>query len=109
MAANVCRRKSGSQANYEALLGLPNNFGQTGFPAIGSNLLDALRRLPVELRDESEDRHADENLKKIWGKHQLAFGGRYRHEKFRLSVRPLPRLNRLRQHVAAARQPRHLD
>ena len=24
----------------------------------------------------------DENMNKIWGKHQLAFGGRYRHERF---------------------------
>ena len=24
----------------------------------------------------------DENLNKIWGKHQFAFGGRWRHEKF---------------------------
>ncbi len=24
----------------------------------------------------------DENMTKIWGKHQLAFGGRYRHERF---------------------------
>jgi hypothetical protein len=25
--------------NYEQLLGLPNNFGQSGFPTIGSNLI----------------------------------------------------------------------
>jgi hypothetical protein len=24
----------------------------------------------------------DENMSKVWGKHQMAFGGRYRHERF---------------------------
>lgn len=71
-----------SLGNYEKQLGLPNNFGQGGFPEIGSNLLMpyggsqwyyGMSQMVITL---------DENLTKVWGKHQLAFGGRFRHERF---------------------------
>jgi len=71
-----------SQANYESLLGLPNNFGQTGFPAIGSNLIMPYGGSQWNYGMNQRIDTADENLAKIWGKHQLAFGGRYRHERF---------------------------
>jgi len=71
-----------SQANYEEQLGLPNNFGQTGFPAIGSNLIMPYGGSQWNYGMSQILSTLDENLTKIWGKHQLAFGGRYRHERF---------------------------
>ena len=71
-----------SQANYEAQLGLPNNFGQTGFPAIGSNLLMPYGGSQWNYGMSQILSTVDENVAKVWGKHQLAFGGRYRHERF---------------------------
>jgi hypothetical protein len=71
-----------SQANYEAQLGLPNNFGQIGFPAIGSNLLMPYGGSQWNYGMSQIISTIDENMNKIWGKHQLAFGGRYRHERF---------------------------
>ena len=71
-----------SQANYEAQLGLPNNFGQTGFPAIGSNLLMPYGGSQWNYGMSQILSTIDENMTKISGKHQLAFGGRYRHERF---------------------------
>src|SRR5437879_1465879 len=71
-----------SQANYEALFGLPNNFGQTGFPAIGANLLMPYGGSQWNYGMSQILSTLDENMAKIRGKHQLAFGGRYRHERF---------------------------
>jgi hypothetical protein len=71
-----------SQANYEAQLGLPNNFGQTGFPAIGANLIMPYGGSQWNYGMSQRLSTLDENLNMIWGKHQFAFGGRYRHEKF---------------------------
>jgi hypothetical protein len=71
-----------SLANYEAQLGLPNNFGQGGFPSIGSNLLMPYGGSQWNYGMSQILTTLDENMTKIWGKHQLAFGGRYRHERF---------------------------
>ena len=71
-----------SQANYEEQLGLPNNFGQIGFPAIGANLIMPYGGSQWNYGMSQRYRTLDENLNKIWGKHQIAFGGRYRHERF---------------------------
>jgi len=71
-----------SLGNYEAQLGLPNNFGQTGFPAIGSNLIMPYGGSQWNYGMSQIISTADENMNKVWGKHQLAFGGRYRHERF---------------------------
>ena len=62
--------------------GLPNNFGQTGFPAIGSNLLMPYGGSQWNYGMSQIIATLDENLNKIWGKHQFAFGGRFRHERF---------------------------
>jgi hypothetical protein len=77
-----------SLADYEQQLGLPNNFGQIGFPAIGS----ANGAIPALLMPYGGSQWyygmsqmlatLDENVNKIWGKHQLAVGGRIRHERF---------------------------
>lgn len=71
-----------SQANYEAQLGLPNNFGQIGFPAIGSNLIMPYGGSQWNYGMNQRLDTFDENLTLIKGKHQMAFGGRYRHERF---------------------------
>lgn len=71
-----------SKDNYEKILGLPNNFGQGGFPAIGSNLIMPYGGSQWEYGMSQRLTTLDENLNWIAGKHQLAFGGRYRHEKF---------------------------
>ncbi len=71
-----------SLGNYEAQLGLPNNFGQGGFPAIGANLIMPYGGSQWNYGMNQILSTADENLTKISGKHQIAFGGRYRHERF---------------------------
>ncbi|MGC2659575.1 MAG: carboxypeptidase-like regulatory domain-containing protein, partial [Bryobacteraceae bacterium] len=68
--------------DYEALLGLPNNFGQSGFPTIGSNLVMPYGGSQFNYGMSQILSTLDENLTKVLGKHQLAFGGRYRHERF---------------------------
>ncbi|MES1261408.1 MAG: TonB-dependent receptor, partial [Acidobacteriota bacterium] len=71
-----------SLANYEQKLGLPNNFGQTGFPAIGANLIMPYGGSQWYYGMSQMIATLDENMTKIQGKHQLAFGGRVRHERF---------------------------
>lgn len=71
-----------SLANYEQKLGLPNNFGQIGFPAIGANLLMPYGGSQWYYGMSQMLATLDENMNKIVGKHQLAFGGRIRFERF---------------------------
>jgi len=68
--------------NYEAMLGLPNNFGSTGFPQIGSTSL-FMNYAGTQFNYASSQilTNLDENLSKTIGRHQLFFGGRYRHER----------------------------
>jgi len=69
-------------ANFEQKLGTPNNFGAPGFPNItgiitpfnGTMFLYGLTQIIQNL---------DENLTKTVGRHQLRFGFRYRHERFK--------------------------
>ncbi len=68
--------------DYEAELGLPNNFGQSGFPTIGSNLIMPYGGTQFNYGMSQIISTLDQNFTKILGKHQLAFGGRYRHERF---------------------------
>lgn len=71
-----------SLANYEQFFGLPNNFGQIGFPSIGSNLLMPYGGSQWYYGMSQMLATLDENVNKIWGKQQIAFGGRIRHERF---------------------------
>lgn len=71
--------------NYEKLLGLPNNFGQSGFPAIGATgsvLLMPYGGSQFNYGMSQILSTLDENMTKVWSKHTMAFGGRYRHERF---------------------------
>lgn len=66
--------------NYEQELGLPNNFGYTGFPAIGGFIM-AHGGNQYDYGISQITSTIDENLTKTWGKHQMHFGLRYRHER----------------------------
>ncbi len=68
--------------NYEKILGLPNNFNQSGFPTIGANLIMPYGGSQFNYGMSQILSTLDENLTKILGKHQLAFGARYRNERF---------------------------
>jgi hypothetical protein len=68
--------------NYEKLLGLPNNFGQSGFPTIGANLIMPYGGSQYNYGMSQILSTLDENMTKIWGKHEFQFGARYRHERF---------------------------
>jgi hypothetical protein len=71
-----------SLADYEQILGLPNDFSQAGFPAIGSNLIMPYGGSQWYYGMSQILTTLDQNFTKAYGKHQLAFGGRYRHERF---------------------------
>ena len=71
--------------NFEKKMGLPNNFGEPGFPYFqsiftpfnGTQFIYGLTQIISTI---------DENMTKTVGKHQMQFGGRYRHE--RIGSRP---------------------
>ncbi len=71
-----------SRKNFEKQFGLPNNFGQIGFPAIGANLLMPYGGSQWNYGMSQRVSTLDQNFNKIAGRHQFAFGGRIRHEKF---------------------------
>jgi hypothetical protein len=78
-------------ANFEQPLGLPNNFGEPGFPQFGTTAGNGTglqndqfgyggTQFNYGLSQIIQD--VDENLTKTIGRHQMHFGGRYRHERF---------------------------
>jgi hypothetical protein len=67
--------------NYEQMMGLPNNFGESGFPNFGG-MISVLSTTQYQYKENQIISNIDENLTKTIGKHQLQFGGRYRHERF---------------------------
>ncbi len=71
-----------SMLNFEKQFGLPNNLGNPGFPAIGANLFMPYGGSQWYYGMSQRVSTLDENLNKIWGKHQFAFGLRIRHERF---------------------------
>jgi len=74
-------------ANYESQLGLPNNFGEAGFPndtslifpLTGDQNISWVSAITTDI---------DENLTKTVGKHQMQFGGRYRRGRFGIKASP---------------------
>jgi hypothetical protein len=78
------------QTNYESkFFGLPNNFGETGFPVICGGTPHCLMPFGGDQYQYYENQiifDYDENLTKTVGRHQFHFGGRYRRE--RLSYLP---------------------
>jgi hypothetical protein len=71
-----------SLKNFEKQFGLPNNLGNVGFPDIGGNLFMPYGGSQWYYGMSQRVSTIDENLNKIWGKHQIAFGLRVRHERF---------------------------
>ncbi len=71
-----------SMKNFEKQFNLPNNLGNPGFPAIGANLFMPYGGSQWYYGMSQRVSTIDENLNKIWGKHQIAFGLRLRHERF---------------------------
>lgn len=70
-------------ANFEQQLGLPNNFGEIGFPIVGkSEIFSALDGTQFQYGVTQIISDLDENLTKTFGQHQFLFGIRYRHEHF---------------------------
>lgn len=69
-------------ANFEQKLGLPNNFGEAGFPNFGSTLICPYGGTQFIYGLSQIVDNLDENLTKTINRHQLHFGGRYRHERF---------------------------
>ena len=67
--------------DYESMLGLPNNFGETGFPTIGGMNTFQFGGTMYQYQENQIISNIDENLTKTLGKHQMQFGGRYRHER----------------------------
>lgn len=67
--------------DYETKFGTPNNFGETGFPQINGNIL-SLTGTQWNYKGVQIISDIDENLTKTMGRHELHFGGRYRHERF---------------------------
>ncbi len=70
----------GPPADYESELGLPNNFGTTGFPSTTGLIMN-----PNGSQSNSDEDqltvNLDENLTKTVGRHQMQFGGRFHHER----------------------------
>lgn len=66
--------------DYEAKLGMPNNFGQTGFPGTSGLLFNSVTTQNSTLTSQIIS-VLDENLTKIAGRHQLHFGARFRHNR----------------------------
>jgi hypothetical protein len=70
-----------SNTDYESALGLPNNFGESGFPIVGSGeVLQPFDGTQFNYSVTYTDYTFDENLTKVLGKHQILFGGRYQFE-----------------------------
>jgi hypothetical protein len=67
--------------DYEQMFGTPNNFGETGFPQVSGGIL-TLTGTQWNYKGVQIVSTIDENLTKTIGKHELKFGGRYRHERF---------------------------
>lgn len=67
--------------SYEKTLGIPNNFGNSGFPGI-SGQLAGYGGTQFNYQMNQIISNIDENLHKTLGKHEMQFGGRYRHERF---------------------------
>jgi hypothetical protein len=68
-------------ADFEQQLGLPNNFGEVGFPYVES-IFSPLDGTQFQYGLTQIIDNLDENLSKTAGRHQMFFGGRFRHERF---------------------------
>ena len=70
--------------NYASQLGLPNNFGLDGFPNILGLSFSSWGQGDTTRESSTNITNLDENLTLLRGRHQLTFGGRYRHERLHI-------------------------
>ncbi len=68
--------------DYDKMLALPNNFGETGFPVVNGLTTMNYGGTMYQYQENQIISEIDENLTKTIGKHQLQFGGRIRHDRF---------------------------
>lgn len=68
--------------NYEQMLGLPNNFGETGFPLINGGMAMQYGGTQFNYGQAQIVMNFDENLTKLTARHKINFGARFRHERF---------------------------
>jgi len=68
--------------NYEQMLGLPNNFNETGFPLINGGQAMQFGGTQFNYGQAQIVMNFDENLTKVTAYHKFNFGGRFRHERF---------------------------
>lgn len=75
----------GDNKKWADTLGLPNPFDQYGFPDITSTGVGMEYTTVDNQRNNiSHVYNLDENLTKIYGRHEFQFGGRYRYEKLNI-------------------------
>lgn len=67
--------------NYESMLGLPNNFGEVGFPSVTGPITGLSSSQTGNFHQSQIISVVDENLTKLKGRHQLLFGGRFQYER----------------------------
>jgi hypothetical protein len=67
--------------DYESMLGLPNNFGEVGFPNVTGLITNLASSQTGNARQSQINFIFDENLTKVKGRHQLLFGGRFRYSR----------------------------
>lgn len=70
-----------SFTNVAKDFGLPDNFNELGFPTVSGTLM-TYSGSEFNYGISQILTNFDENLTKVIGRHQLQFGGRYRHERF---------------------------
>jgi Carboxypeptidase regulatory-like domain len=75
-------QSSSNSINFDKLFGVPNNFGETGFPVINGLTTMNYGGTMYQYQENQIISEIDENLTKTIGKHQMQFGGRYRHDRF---------------------------
>lgn len=66
--------------NYADMLGLPNPFGAYGMPDVKNTGFGMTYQGVKPRKNTTEIVVIDENLTKIYGRHELQFGGRFRYE-----------------------------
>jgi Carboxypeptidase regulatory-like domain len=74
-----------SEADYETELGLPNNFGERGFPTV-SGPIQGFASTQTSNWSSQMITNLAENSTKIVGRHQLHFGGRFQHGRVGVQV-----------------------
>jgi hypothetical protein len=67
--------------DYESMMGLPNNFGEVGFPSVTGPIVGLGSSQTNNAKVAQIATTLDENLTKIAGKNQMYFGFRFRHNR----------------------------